>query len=100
MLEVVASVLTVVSDPKISGDIKVRYTSDSFCQKVLSNQESFPTVKVVDGLSYIGSRLIIPCVGTIRRTCSVWHMMPWDISNLDVPCNLGWERINAAMGKD
>jgi hypothetical protein len=66
-VEAVASVLTVSSDPKISGDIRVGYTSDSFCQKILKNQDSFPTVKVVDGLIYIGSRLVVPRVGTIRE---------------------------------
>lgn len=59
-VKVVAAVLTVSADPKISADIRVRYKSDSFCQKVLSNLDSFPAVKVVDGLIYISSRLVIP----------------------------------------
>lgn len=59
-VEVVTAVLMVSADPKISADIRVRYKSDSFCQKVLSNLDSFPAVKVVDGLIYISSRLVIP----------------------------------------
>jgi hypothetical protein len=66
-VEAVASVLTVSSDPKISGDIRVGYTSDSFCQKILKNRDSFPMVKVVDGFIYISSRLVVLRVGTIRE---------------------------------
>ena len=37
----------------------------SLSSLVLGNLESFPNIKVVNGLIYIGSRLIIPQVGTI-----------------------------------
>ena len=63
----VAAVLTVSSDPKISEDIRLGYKTDPFCQKILENLDSFPAIKVVDGLIYIGSRLVVPRVGTIRE---------------------------------
>ena len=63
----VAAVMTVSTDPKISADIRVGYSSDSFCQKILGNLDSFLAAKVVDGLIYIGSRLVIPRMGTIRE---------------------------------
>ena len=62
-----AAVLNVSADPKISEDIRVGYSSDAFCQRILNNLESFPAIKVVDGLIYIGSRLVVPRVGTIRE---------------------------------
>ena len=40
---------------------------DSFCRRVLENLDSFPTIKVVDGLIFIGSRLVVPWVGTIQE---------------------------------
>jgi hypothetical protein len=63
----VATVLTVSTDPKISEAIRVGYQTDPFCQKILGNLESFPGIKVVDGLIYIGTRLVVPRVGTIRE---------------------------------
>ena len=63
----VAAVLSVSMDPKICDEIRVGYTSDSFCQKLLLNRDSLPSVKVIDGLIYISSRLVIPRVGTIRE---------------------------------
>ena len=65
--EVVAATLAISTDPKISEDIKVGYQSDPFCQRVMKNLESFPGTKIVDGLIYIGSRLVVPRVGTIRE---------------------------------
>ena len=66
-LGLTAAVLTVSTDSKLSGDIKSGYETDAFCQRILRNRESFPAIKVVDGLIYIGSRLVIPCAGTIRE---------------------------------
>ena len=63
----VAAVLTVSSDPKISETIRSGYKNDPFCQRIMANLDSFPAIKVIDGLVYIGSRLIIPRVGTIRE---------------------------------
>ena len=63
----VAAVMMVLMDPKISADIRVGYSSDSFCQKILGNLDSFPAAKVVDGLIYISLRLVIPRMGTIRE---------------------------------
>ena len=62
-----AAVLNVSTDPKISENIKVGYKSDSFCQRILDNLGSFPAIKVVEGLIYIGSQLVVPFVGTIRE---------------------------------
>jgi hypothetical protein len=59
LLGAIAVVMTVFTDPKISEAIKVRYKSDSFCQKVLGNLDSFPAAKMVNGLIFIGSRLVV-----------------------------------------
>ena len=65
--KIIAAVLKISMDPKISEDIRVGYKSDAFCQRILKNLESFPMIKVEDGLIYIGSRLVIPRVGTLRE---------------------------------
>ena len=62
----ITTVLTVSVDPKLSRNIRNGYSSDVFCQKVLNNLDS-PNTKVIDGLIYIGSRLVVPRVGTIRE---------------------------------
>ena len=62
-----AAVLNVSMDPKMSEDIRVGYKSDAFRRKVLDNLESFPAIRVVDGLVYVGSWLVVPRVGTIRE---------------------------------
>ena len=67
LLGAVGAVMTVSADPKLSGDIRSGYKSDSFCQKVLANLDSFPSAEVVDGLIFLGSRLVIPRVGRIRE---------------------------------
>ena len=66
-LKTVAAVLTVSTDPTLSESIRVGYKSDTFCRRILDNLHSFPTIKVVDGLIYIGSRLVVPRVGTVRE---------------------------------
>ena len=66
-LGAVAAVLTVSTDPKLSEAIREGYKSDAFCQRVLRNLDSFPAAKVVDGLVFIESRLVVPRVGTIRE---------------------------------
>ena len=60
LLKTITAVLNVSTDPKLSEDIKTGYKSDTFCQKVLRNLDSFPTIKVEDGLIYMGSRLVVP----------------------------------------
>jgi hypothetical protein len=65
--EVMAAVLSVTTDAKIGEEIKSGYNTDTFCQKLLKNIESFPTVKMVDGFMYIGERLVVPRTGTIRE---------------------------------
>ena len=66
--EVVATILKISTDPKISEAIRVGYKSDAFCQRILKNIESFPMIRIDDsGLIYIGSRLVIPRVGSIRE---------------------------------
>jgi len=67
LLGTMAVVLTVSMDTKLSEAIRVRYESDSFCQKVLRNLDSFPATKVVDGLIFMGEWLVVPWVGTIRE---------------------------------
>ena len=66
--EVIATILEISTDPKISEAIRVGYKSDAFCQRILKNIESFPMIRIDDsGLIYIGSRLVIPRVGSIRE---------------------------------
>ena len=65
--KMVAVVLQVTTDPKISADIRHGYQTDAFCQKMLRNAASFPNIKIEDGLIYIGSRLVVPRTGTIRE---------------------------------
>ena len=65
--EAVASVLQVFTDPKISEDIRHRYQTDAFCQKILQNMTSFPNIEVDNSLICIGSRLIVLWTGTIRE---------------------------------
>ena len=62
-----AAVLNVSADPKISEAIRKGYKDDPFCQKILENLASFPAIKIVDGLIYIGSRLVVPRAGSIRE---------------------------------
>ena len=61
----VAVTLTVSADPKMSEAIRVGYRSDSFCRRILDNLGSFPWIKLVDGLIYISTRLMVPWVGTL-----------------------------------
>ena len=61
----VAATMAVSVDNQLSNDIWAGYKTDTFCQRILKNQDSFPAVKVVNGLIYIGSRLVIPRVGSI-----------------------------------
>ena len=63
--EVVATILAVSTDPKLSEAIRIGYKSDHFCQRILKNAGSVPGIKIADGLIYIGSRLVVPQVGTI-----------------------------------
>ena len=63
--EVVATILAVSTDPKLSEAIRIGYKSDHFCQRILKNAGSVPGIKIADGLIYIGSRLVVPRVGTI-----------------------------------
>ena len=53
--EAIATVLKISMDPKISDAIRVGYKSDAFCQCILKNIGSFPTIRIDDGLIYIGS---------------------------------------------
>jgi len=65
--KVIATVLKISTDPKISDAIRVGYKSDAFCQCILKNIASFPMIRIDDGLIYIGSRLVVPRVGTIQE---------------------------------
>ena len=58
--KVIATVLKISTDPKISDAIRVGYKSDAFCQRIVKNVGSFPTIRIDDGLIHIGSRLVIP----------------------------------------
>jgi len=62
-----AATMAVLVDTQLSNDIRAGYETDAFCQRILKNRDSFPAIKVVDGLIYIGSRLVVPRVGSIRE---------------------------------
>jgi RNase H-like domain found in reverse transcriptase/Integrase zinc binding domain len=62
----VNAVLTITSDEDILNGIKAGYHDDEFCKRVASSNMKGWTLS--NGLWYIGDRLLIPCVGTIRET--------------------------------
>ena len=69
LLGAVGAVMTVSANPKLSGDIQSGYKSDSFCQEVLTNLDSFPSAEVVDGLIFLGSRLVVPVMISLIIPC-------------------------------
>jgi hypothetical protein len=64
----ISSVLSIALNNEFLGKIKGGYKSDPFCIKIASNVNSVPGIKRVNGLWYLGSRLLIPCCPDIRET--------------------------------
>jgi hypothetical protein len=63
----VNATLTINVDSTFLDTIKSGYITDEFCKKVISYPESTPGIREVNGLWYIGSRLLIPSSGTCRE---------------------------------
>jgi hypothetical protein len=64
-----ASILTITADTKLLNDIKLGYTSDPFCIKMIGAKESFPALKNINGLWYVGNRLLVP------KVTDVWESL-------------------------
>jgi len=47
--------------------IQSGYTVDEFCKKIIAAPNSTPSLSTLNGLWYIGHRLLIPRTGTIRE---------------------------------
>jgi hypothetical protein len=54
-------------DVAVITQIKKGYEGDAFCKKLISAGSSVPGVKEVNGLWYVGSRLLIPRVGSVQE---------------------------------
>lgn len=52
--------LLISTDERVLKDIKAGYLTDLFCKKFISGESILPNVKEVNGLWYIGDRLLIP----------------------------------------
>jgi len=62
-LSSVATVLSIATDQTVLDAIKCRYTVDDYCIKMA--ETSVPGTKFINGLWYVGDRLLIPRVGDI-----------------------------------
>lgn len=63
----VASMHCVETDPLLLQSILAGYKSDPFCVKLVNNTDSIPGLTIRDKLLYVGDRLVIPRVGTLRE---------------------------------
>ncbi len=61
------SALLIATDERVLKDIRNGYLSDEFCKKFVSGEKILPNVREVNGLWYIGDRLLIPHTGNIRE---------------------------------
>lgn len=62
------AVLMISADNRLLADIKKGYEMDPFCAKLRSASTGLKDVRHVNDLWYIGSRLVIPRIGTIRES--------------------------------
>ena len=62
-----AGVFSIAADNELIRTVKDGYKLDPFCVKLNDAPDSCPGLRVVDGLMYLGNRLIIPCHGDIRE---------------------------------
>jgi hypothetical protein len=63
-----ASSLKITADVSILADIKAGYTSDPWCANLIAAAPGIPLLQRRDGLWFMGSRLIIPRIGSVRET--------------------------------
>jgi hypothetical protein len=61
------AVLCATADPALLIAIKAGYTEDKFAVRLITNTSTIPGVSVVDGLLYVGDRLVIPRNGDLRE---------------------------------
>ena len=59
--------LTITVDPSVLCSIQDGYSKDDFCQKFITTAPTTLSVSTSNGLWYIGDRLLIPCMGTLRE---------------------------------
>jgi hypothetical protein len=63
----VAALLHVETDSSLLNTIIRGYTTDPFCVKLAGAKKSIEGIHWTDGLLYVGDRLVIPQVGTLRE---------------------------------
>jgi hypothetical protein len=66
-LELVTAVFSIATDSALLRDILKGYSVDPFCMKLVKNFLSVPGLMKVEGLFYLGSRIVIPRFGDIRE---------------------------------
>ena len=63
----VNAILSITADKQLLQQIKEGYDSDPWCKKLPLATQSWPDLQLTEGLWYVGTRLIIPCTGTLRE---------------------------------
>jgi hypothetical protein len=61
----IAAILSIATDQTVLDAIKCRYASDDYCIKI--SKFNISDTKCMNGLWYIGDRLLIPRIGDIRK---------------------------------
>ena len=60
--------LSITVDKQLLQQIKEGYIADPWCKKLPSVMPSWPELQQINGLWYVGDRLIIPHTGSLRET--------------------------------
>jgi len=63
----VAALLTVQTDTSLLQAIIEGYKTDPFCEKINNAQKSIDGIEWQNKLLYIGDRLVIPHIGSLRE---------------------------------
>jgi hypothetical protein len=66
--DISAPILTISADTKFLNDVKLGYTSDPFCLKMIGSKESFPNLRNINGLWYVGDHLLVSKVTDVRES--------------------------------
>ena len=61
----ICAVLSIATDISVLASIKEGYDSDPFCQRLAWT--GVPGAQFINGLWYVGDRLVIPCTGNIHE---------------------------------
>jgi hypothetical protein len=64
----VCAVLSISTHADVLAEIKEGYKKDKFCSQLMEDGKSTLGVREVNGLWYIGSRLLVPRTGSVRET--------------------------------